>query len=193
MTKDKNVYTTPLQLIADPRASHTDADRQAQWELSNKLYAQLGQMSDAVDRINSVRTALDDRAAKLPASDKLVARLRNASAQTDTLRKKIVATKEGGMITGEERLRENLTDLYANVVGYEGRPSQMEVDRTEALGHELADVTRDFNAWTAKELPAINAELAKRKLDAISPNAPQQHAEAGSSRPAAAATFLERD
>ena len=49
------------------------------------------------------------------------ARLRAASAAVDAMRKKIVATKEGGMITGEERLRENLADLYGNVVGYEGR------------------------------------------------------------------------
>ena len=31
------------------------------------------------------------------------------------MRKKIVATKEGGMITGEERLRENLAELYGSV------------------------------------------------------------------------------
>src|SRR5207248_2021572 len=82
------------------------ADRQAQWDLANKLYAQLAEMSVAVDRINSVRTALDDRASKLPAADALTKRLRIASSDVDTLRRKIVATKEGGMITGEERLRE---------------------------------------------------------------------------------------
>ena len=56
------------------------------------------------------------------------------------MRKKIVATKEGGMITGEERLRENLADLYGNVIGYEGRPSQTQVERADALARELADV-----------------------------------------------------
>jgi hypothetical protein len=169
MKKDKNTYTTPVEVIADPRSKHTAADRQAQWDLANKLYAQLGEMSVAVDRINSVRTALDDRASKLPATDALLKRLRTASNDVDTLRRKIVATKEGGMITGEERLRENLTDLYGNVLFYEGRPSQTEVERTDALSHELADVVHDFDAWTAKELPSINADLAKKKLDPITP------------------------
>jgi photosystem II stability/assembly factor-like uncharacterized protein len=169
MKKDKNTYTTPVEVIADPRSKHTAADRQAQWDLANKLYAQLGEMSFAVERINGVRTALDDRASKLPAADALTRRLRTASSDVDTLRRKIVATKEGGMITGEERLRENLTDLYGNVLFYEGRPSQTEVERTDALSHELADVVHDFDAWTAKELPSINADLAKKKLDPITP------------------------
>ncbi len=169
MTKDKNVYTTPLELVPDPRSKHSAADRQAQWELSNKLYAQLGEMTFAADRINGVRTSLDDRASKLPAADALVKRLHAASSDVDTLRRKIVATKEGGMITGEERLRENLTDLYGNVLAYEGRPSQTEVERTDALSKELADVVHDFDAWTAKELPAVNAALAKKKLEPVTP------------------------
>jgi len=169
MKKDKNVYTTPVEVIPDPRSKHSAGDRQAQWDLANKLYAQLGEMSFAVERINGVRTALDDRASKLPAADALTKRLRTASSDVDTLRRKIVATKEGGMITGEERLRENLTDLYGNVLFYEGRPSQTEVERTDALSRELADVVHDFDAWTAKELPSINAALAKKKLDPITP------------------------
>jgi hypothetical protein len=169
MKKDKNTYTTPVEVIADPRSKHSAADRQAQWDLANKLYTQLGEMTFAVDRINGVRTALQDRAGKLPAADPLVKRLNTASSDVDTLRRKIVATKEGGMITGEERLRENLTDLYGNVLFYEGRPSQTEVERTDALGRELADVVHDFDAWIAKELPSINEALAKKKLDPITP------------------------
>src|SRR6185369_5914618 len=87
----------------------------------------------------------------------------------DDLRRKIVATKEGGAITGEERLREFLTNLYGDLVSYEGRPSQMQVDRTDAIARELADVRRDFDAWIAKELPGINAALAEKQLPPITP------------------------
>jgi len=119
MTKDEKVYTLPLQLVPDSRTKHTLADRQAQFALANRLVALLGDMSFAVERINGVRSALADRASKLPTGDPLAQRLRDASASADVLRKKIVATKEGGMITGEERLRENLTDLYSAVIFYE--------------------------------------------------------------------------
>jgi len=134
-----------------------------------KLYNLLGDMSFAVERINGVRLALDARAAKLPANDPLAARLRAASAQVDELRRKIVATKEGGAITGEERLRENLAELYGNVNGYEGRPAQTQVDRADAIGRELADVVKDFDAWLAKELPGINAALSGKGLEPITP------------------------
>lgn len=167
MTKDKKVYETKVQLVPDARTSHTDADRQAQWDLSMRLYDELGRMSDAVEKINGVRLGLEDRASKLPATDPLASRLRAASAQVDTIRKRIVATKEGGAITGEERLREFLSDLYGNVIGYDGRPSQMQIDRAAALSKELDDVIRDFDAWTRKELPAINTALTKKKLEKV--------------------------
>jgi len=167
MMKDKDVYTTTLQVVADPRSKHTTADRKAQFDLSMKLYNLLADMTYAVDRINGVRLALDDRASKVTSDEALVRRLRNASASVDDLRKKIVATKEGGMITGEERLRENLGDLYGSVVGYEGRPSQTQVERTDALTRELSDVVKEFNAWTAKELGAVNEDLKKKGMEGI--------------------------
>ena len=125
-------------------------------------------MTFAVDRINGVRAALDDRAGKLPAGDPLAARLRAASDQVDALRKKIVATTEGGAITGEERLREYLASLYDSVVCYEGRPSQTQAERASALSSASSPTSsrtstpgprRSFPASTrrspAKSLPPI--------------------------------------
>ncbi|HEX9160727.1 MAG TPA: hypothetical protein VF980_03395, partial [Thermoanaerobaculia bacterium] len=137
MTKDQNVYTTPLNIVMDPRVTYSLEDRRAQFALATKLGALLGTMTDAVERINGVRAALDQRAAKLDTGDALVTRLRTASDEADTMRRKIVATKEGGMITGEERLRENLADLYSSVNGYEGPPTQMQIERTDAIAREL--------------------------------------------------------
>jgi hypothetical protein len=169
MTKDQQVYTMQLQVVPDPRAKYTAADRRAQLDLSMKLYNLLGDMTYAVERINAVRLALDERASKLLVGDPLAVRLRAASARVDEFRKKIVATKEGGMITGEERLREFLADLYSNVVFYEGRPSQTQVERADALDLELAEVVRGFDAWAAKELAGVNSAMAKEQLEPVKP------------------------
>ena len=67
MTKDKKVYETKIQLVPDPRSTHTPEDRKAQFDLAMKLYGMLGDMTFAVERINGVRAALEERAAKLPA------------------------------------------------------------------------------------------------------------------------------
>jgi hypothetical protein len=137
MTKDRSVYETKLELVPD--------DRREQFALAMKLHEQLGAMTTAVERINSVRTGLDERASKLAANDALTKKLHAASAQVDALRTRVVATKEGGMITGEERLREHLANLYGEIAGYEGLPTQTQVERTDALTRELAEVTRDFD------------------------------------------------
>ena len=71
------------------------------------------------------------------------------------------------MITGEERLRENLADLYGNVIFYDGRPSQTQVERTDVIARELADVVRDFDAWSAKELGGLNTALGTKQLEPI--------------------------
>ena len=73
------------------------------------------------------------------------------------------------MITGEERLRENLAELYGSVVGYEGLPSEMQVQRTSAIGRELGDVALDFDKWIQIELPRINRMLEARGLARIEP------------------------
>ncbi len=167
MTKDTATYTTQLVVVPDARSTHTAEDRRGGFDLAVKLTGTLADMTFAVERMNSVRQALDDRAGKLPANDAVARRLRAASAAVDVLRKKIVATKEGGMITGEERLRENLTDLYGNIVFYDGRPSQTQVERADALARELADVVREFDAWATRELGGINGSLTRKRLEQI--------------------------
>src|SRR5881396_1648361 len=174
LTKDTSTYKTQLVLVPDPRATHTQAERQAALDLALKIKGTLGDMTFAVERMNSVRQALDDRATKLPATDALTRRLRAASGVVDSLRKKIVATKEGGMITGEERLRENLTDLYSNIVFYDGGPSQTQIERADALARELGDVVRDFDAWATRDLAGINAALRSKRLEPIAVLSRQQ-------------------
>ena len=71
------------------------------------------------------------------------------------------------MITGEESIRELIGELYGNVTGYDGRPTDYQVARTDSLGHELRDVIDDFQKITQKDLPAINSGLKKKKMETI--------------------------
>ncbi len=167
LTKDTAVYTMQLSVVPDSRAHYTDADRQAALALAVKISATLADMTFTVDRMNAVRQTLDARARQLPAKDPLIARLSAASGAVDVLRKKIVATKEGGMITGEQRLREYLTDLYGGVIFYDGPPSATEIQSADALARELADVTREFDAWLTQNLAGINSALTKKKLGPV--------------------------
>ena len=167
LTKGDQVYTESLKVVLDPRATYTVEDRKAQFDLTMKLHKLLGHMTYAVDAIEGVRDSAKANAANLPEKDPLRARLQQLSQESEGLRSKIVATKEGGAITGEERIREHIGKVYGNVNGYEGRPTDYEVARADSLAHELEDVIHDFQSMTTKELPAINAGLQKKKLGTI--------------------------
>ena len=69
---------------------------------------------------------------------------------------------ERGILTAPVR-----ADLYGAVVFYDGRPSQTQLDRTNAIGHELSDVVAAFDAWSAKDLAALNTELGTKNLQPI--------------------------
>jgi photosystem II stability/assembly factor-like uncharacterized protein len=167
LTDGDSTYSTSLRVVGDPRVSHTIADKKAQFALSVTLYDLMNQMSTVVDHMNDMRGSLGDRGTGLASADSLLRALTKGSAQVDTMRKKIVATKEGGMITGEERLRENLAELYGSVVGYDGRPSEMQVERTGAISREMGDVSKDFERWIQIELPKINKLLQARGMQPI--------------------------
>jgi hypothetical protein len=169
MTRGTETYTTQLVLELDPRAKFNLEDRKLEFDAATRLYNLLGDMSFDVDRINSVRDALAERGAKLKGDAPFAKRLQELTQKVDELRKKIVATKEGGAVTGELRIREKTTGLYGDLLNYEGRPTDYQVARIDSLKKELGDVETDFDGLVAKELPAVNKSLAQKKLEAIQP------------------------
>ncbi len=194
LTKGDNVYTEQLNVTLDPRAKFSVEDRKAQFDLAMKVYHTIEKMTFTVDAIEGVRNAASARGSKLTDKDPLKKQLQDLAAKCDELRSKIVATKEGGMITGEERIRELLGQLYGEVNGYEGRPTDYQAARSESLAHELEDVIGDFQKLTQKELPGLNAALKKKKTEPItvlSESEWQKKREAeGSSGAAAGMRFL---
>jgi photosystem II stability/assembly factor-like uncharacterized protein len=167
LTKGDQVYTEQVNVLLDPRAKFSVEERKAQFDLAMKVYKLIEHMTWSVEAIEGVRNAANERAGKLPPKDALRSQLQQLAGRCEDLRSKIVATKEGGMITGEERIREHLGQLYGSVNNYEGRPTDYQAARSESLGHELEDVINDFQKLQ-KELAGINAGLKKKKLEAIS-------------------------
>ncbi|MBZ5553263.1 MAG: hypothetical protein LAO21_11125 [Acidobacteriia bacterium] len=167
MIKGKNTYTEELKIVPDPRSKHTKEDRLLQFQTVMKLYDMLGELTYRVDTIANARDQSSERAAKLAAGDVTRKRLEDVAKSLEGIRSKLVATKEGGGITGEEKIREQMGSLYGAVNGYEGRPTQSQILRMEALKKEFDVVVAEFDTLAKKELPAVNAILEKRKLDPI--------------------------
>jgi hypothetical protein len=169
MTRGKETYTTQLDVVLDPRAKFTLEDRKLEFDAAMRLHRLLGDMSFDVDRINGVHDALLERAARAKGDAALSKRLQELAGQVEAMRKKIVATTEGGAITGEERIREKTTGLYGAILNYEGRPTDYQTARIDSLKKELEDVASEFDTFVTKELPVVNKSLSQKKLEPIQP------------------------
>ena len=115
-----------------------------------------------MDKILSLRKTLAQSGAALPEDDAARKDLSDFNAKVDGIRKKIVATTEGGAITGEERLREHTDQLYGAILSYEGKPGGYQIAYIDTLKRELNDVTKAFDQLLAKDLPALNESLKAR-------------------------------
>ncbi|MEO6798409.1 MAG: hypothetical protein ABI178_00515 [Rhodanobacter sp.] len=167
MTKGKDVFETKLTVVLDRRASYSLVDRQAQFDAASRVRTLFGNMSDLVARINAVRGAADAEAADLPAADATRQQLTSLSQQANAIRQKIVATTEGGAITGEERLREHTDELYGAIMSWDGRPTDYQLAYLDTLTRELGDVQKAFTAFQDGPLATTNAELKARQLKEI--------------------------
>jgi hypothetical protein len=167
------VLEAPFEIRLDRRAPFDLAARKAQFEAVMRVHALFGRMSAAVDRIAAARDAALARAGEVAAADAALAgRLRAFAGRAEAVRKQIVATKEGGAITGEERLREHAEILYSALNGWEGRPARYQLERIDALDRELRDVERDLAAVFAREVPPLDDALRGRGLAPIPIAAP---------------------
>jgi photosystem II stability/assembly factor-like uncharacterized protein len=197
MTKGVQVYSTKLNIVMDPRATYTLEDRKQQLALAVRLGSMLDHMSWAVDAIIYLRDKATIDAAKLDTKDPLQVQLISLAQSLDVIRGKIVATKEGGAITGEERLREYLGELYGDVSQYEGRPTEEQLARADVMGHQLDEVVAAFNKFAASQLPGINSKLKAKHLPPIDELSEQDwqkaSAETGSANAAAAMRSRHQD
>jgi len=169
MTKAGKATETKLTVGLDRRVKFNEADRKAQFDAAMKVHALFGDESAVMDRILALRGSLAKSGRALPEGDTLRKTIADFDKKVDAVRKQIVATTEGGAITGEERLREHTDQLYGAILSYEGKPGDYQIARIDALRRELDDVTKDFQQLITKELPPLNDALKAKSQPAISP------------------------
>jgi photosystem II stability/assembly factor-like uncharacterized protein len=167
LTRGADVIETKLAIGIDRRAPYKPADRKAQFDAVMRAHALFGDMTTLTEKIDGLRAATKERAKALPAADALAPKLAALVDKLDEVKKAIVATKEGGAITGEERIREHLDILYGALMHWEGRPTKYQLDRIDALRHELDDADKALAVVVAKDVRALDAELQQHKLTPI--------------------------
>jgi photosystem II stability/assembly factor-like uncharacterized protein len=170
LTKGKETYTSTFKLVPDPRSKSTPADRALQHKVVTRLYSDLAQLTYVVDATNDLRDQVKSRTAAA-ADAQLKEQLNGLLKQLDDFRETLVSVKEGGMITGEEKLREHLGDLYGAINGYSGRPTQSEIERATVIEKQLDDAGAKLKSISSTSLTPVNSALqgkSQKPINAMS-------------------------
>ena len=168
LTDAGQVTNEPLTVTLDRRATFTLADRQAQYAAAERIKTMFLRMSKLVAQINGVRQQVAALAQSPTAPAEVKAAAAQVGGKADAMRKEIVATTEGGAITGEERLREHTDEIYGEINSVESRPTNYQLARIDALDRELKDVEAEWAAFQAGDLARLNAQLKAASLPPLS-------------------------
>ncbi len=166
LTRGTEVTETKLAIGLDRRATYSVADRRSQFDAMMRAHTLFEDMSKVTDQIDATRAAIADRIQAL-GSDPLAAQLRAIDGKLEAAKKLVVATTEGGAVTGEERIREQLDSVYGALGSYEGKPAKYQVQRVETLRRELADVTKTLAEIVVKDVRPLDKALEAKKLKPI--------------------------
>jgi hypothetical protein len=168
VTKGKDSYSSDIKLVPDARSKSTAADRALQHKTVMQLYDMLGQLTFIVDSTNDLRDQARQRAASAT-DNALKDQLNGLVQKLEDFRSTLVSVKEGGMITGEKKLREKLGELYGGVNGYCGRPTQSQVDSTAFFQKKMDEAASQFQSITGPALQSLNSALQGKSLEALKP------------------------
>jgi len=166
LTKGKETYSSEVKLVPDPRTKSTAADRELQHKTVNQLYDMLAQLTYIVDATSELREQAKQRATSTSDS-KLKEQLNGFVQNLEDFRSSLVSVKEGGMITGEKKLREHIGELYGAVNGYSGRPTQSEVESTTTWQKKLDEAGTQFQSIANSQIPELNTALHSKQQEPL--------------------------
>jgi photosystem II stability/assembly factor-like uncharacterized protein len=160
-------WATQVALLPDPRSKDSDEDRALQHQTVMTLYDMLANLTYTADSVVDARDQARQRAAGLGEGSPLRRQLTRVADQLDALHQQLVATHEGGWLSGEEELREKMAGLYGAVNGYEGRPTGSQLDQVKVVKARLDDLAGRVDAVEKGPLAQVNRGLAAAKRQPI--------------------------
>jgi photosystem II stability/assembly factor-like uncharacterized protein len=159
-------FENKMQLKDEGKASFTIADRQAQYDIAMQLYNMHQQLAVLVEDISNKQKKLK---ILLPQVQDAISKkiVQENIDSLETLRGTLMATKQTSAFADEERIRENITNVYTAVCYQEVKPSNLQVERVTGLKVDVKNAEEKnkvialkfdekIKAIEAKELPNKN-------------------------------------
>jgi photosystem II stability/assembly factor-like uncharacterized protein len=164
IVKGDQTYEGEISVVYDPAIPHSAADRNKRYEILMKAYNLLEDLAYTDKVVTEIRDQAKEKSAK--ANNKTLGKkLTTLSESMEILHKELVATNVTAAITGEEKLREKIGDIYSAVNGYQGRPTQNQIDRLEILSNKVSEKKTGLENILTIDIPNLNGQLAKENID----------------------------
>jgi hypothetical protein len=160
LIKGDETLTGEIHLVPDPRTPHSQEDRALQQTTALEIYDLLGRLTYLVGADADLRDQAKSRAEALPERNRLRRQLEEYADALEELRTGLVSTSEAGWLSGDEKLRERLGNLYGGVNSYTGRPTGSQLDRLAVLQGRLEAASRRFEELAA-DRQAVDQALSR--------------------------------
>ncbi len=162
LIKGEDTVSTKLTIQYNPDSKHSDADRKLRRETLLNAYNLLETLAAIDNQIIEIR----DQTAKLADSTQMKS-LHALSLQykdkMEEMHSKISATQPGeGGVAGQVRLREKIAEVYSAIGGYEGKPTNVQIEALEVYTKEVIVMRKNLEVFIATDLKSYNALVAKQ-------------------------------
>jgi translation initiation factor 6 (eIF-6) len=153
-------YNQPLALLHVNNGSFSLADRMLQYNTAMELYAMHEQLANTVAGIVVKQKATSEKLAT--ATDKKLKKaLEDYAVQLETLRGTLIPTKSSSIFVTDEKLRENISEIYGSVCSTEAAPGNLQLERVKALKGNVTEAEQQSATITQQFEEKIKRIIVK--------------------------------
>jgi photosystem II stability/assembly factor-like uncharacterized protein len=161
LTVGKEEYKQPIVLVHDvDNTTYSMEDRLAQHKASMELFNMQKELNGLIEEVNGEQKLLKESGEKIK-SEKVKKLLKTYNQSLEEFRAGLLATKQTSIFADEEQLRERLTELYTTIAGNEARPSNLQLERLQALQGELSAAKAKHAAISKQYADKVRQAMAK--------------------------------
>ena len=159
--KGKDEYLTSFTLKYPDKSPYTAEDRKVQQQTAMQLYKQ----TEHLAYIYSAQDGMAKQAKGVVQKNPKMGKLINPFIKEVEDQNSALVFRGGDFyINTEEKLAEQISELYGQVTSYPGKPGNAQIDRVGSLDEELKRATLKFDQFKNEKLKKINSTLTSDKL-----------------------------
>jgi len=165
--KGDQTFSTKITLNNNPLIKHNAADRQLRRDELLKAYHLLEELAFVDQQVLDIRNQTKMLADSIK-NKGLKAKSVEYAAMMNAMHDEISATQPGeGGITGQVRLREKIAEVYSAVGGYEGKPTNVQIQALALYSTQVKAMQDKLDAFKNNELATYIKAVTKLGLPPV--------------------------